>query len=70
MVEKLGFAAEPEVIQLPLTEKQPEVRLIPFAKVEEAVAEVELKMRPEIPPAKVEVAEALYAVTLPSKAFP
>ena len=26
----------------PLTEKQPEVRLIPFAKVEEAVAEVTL----------------------------
>ena len=33
---------DPEVTHTPFTEKHPEVKLIPFAKVEEAVAEVTL----------------------------
>ena len=45
--------------QVPPIEKQPLVRFTPLAKVEEAVAEVALKMEAERPAAKVEVAVVL-----------
>ena len=49
-------ADDPVVTQTPFTEKQPEVRLIPFAKVEDAVDEVTLRRAVWSPPRKVEVA--------------
>ena len=51
----------PEVIQTPLTAKQPLVRFQPLAAVEVAVEEVMFKRPAWIPPAKVEVAEVLVA---------
>ncbi len=42
--------------QVPLIEKHPPVKLIPLAKVEEAVVEVTFSRFVEIPPAKVDVA--------------
>ena len=52
---------------MPLTEKQPAVRLIPFAKVEEAEVEVMFKRFDCMPPVKVEVAVVVpvkYAPTI------
>ena len=46
----------------PFTEKQPFVRLMPFANVEDAMAEVTLRSRVCSPPAKVEVAVEEVAV--------
>jgi hypothetical protein len=42
-------------MQVPFTAKQPEVRLIPFAKVELAVVDTTESVPVWIPPAKVEV---------------
>ena len=56
-------------IQLPLTAKHPEVRLIPFANVELAVVLVTFNRLTETPPANVdvavEVATNLFATTVP-----
>jgi len=54
---------------VPLIEKQPEVRVIPFAKVEDAVSEVALKMLAWSPPMKVEVAVEVDWMTDVSSPF-
>ena len=46
----------------PFTAKQPEARLIPFAKVEEAVVDETFKRSVFIPPAKVEVAVVVEVI--------
>ena len=64
-------ADDPVVTQTPFTEKHPAVRLIPFAKVEEAVAEVTFRRLVCIPPINVEeaveVATNLVAVRVSVK---
>jgi hypothetical protein len=69
-VEFVVFA----LTQTPFTEKQPEVRLIPFAKVDDAVTLVALKIAAWRPPAKVDdaVEVAVIAVTVvePKEAEP
>lgn len=52
----------PPPTQVPFTAKQPEVKLIPFAKVDEAVAEVTFKRFVWMPQANVEVAVVEVAV--------
>ena len=67
---KVVEAFEPEpppVIQLPLIEKHPPVRLIPLAKVDEAVALVALKMLALIPPVNVLVAVVVALKNPPVK---
>ena len=51
--------------QIPFTEKHPLVKLIPFAKVEDAVVDLTSRRFVEIPPAKVDV-----AVVVPVKKEP
>jgi hypothetical protein len=50
------------LIQLPLTEKHPEVRLRPLANVDDAVVEVVLRMEAAMPAANVDVAVVDVAV--------
>ena len=63
---------EPEVIQLPPIEKQPLVKLIPFANVDEAIVDVTERRFVEMPPTKVDVAVDVdinvSAITLPATA--
>ena len=54
----------PLLTQLPLIEKHPAVRLMPFANVEEAEAPVTFKRFAAIPPVNVEVA-VVVAMTYP-----
>ena len=48
--------SDPDLTHVPFTAKHPAVRLRPFARVEEAVDEVRLRIVP-LMPAKVEVPE-------------
>ncbi len=62
-------AEPPPVTQLPFIAKHPPVKLMPFAKVEEAVVEVTERRFVEIPPTNVEVAVEVeineFAITVP-----
>jgi hypothetical protein len=53
------FVNDPEPIQLPLTAKQPVVRFIPFAKVDDAIVLVIFNRLDCIPPANVDVADVV-----------
>ena len=61
----------PAPIHVPAIEKQPEVRLIPFAKEDEADVEVAV-MVPKIPLPPVTVAEVIddVAISVPAVSFP
>ena len=54
------------VTQTPFNEKQPEVRLMPFAKVEEAVVEAAKKLSPKMLPCTASFAPGVE-VPMPKK---
>jgi hypothetical protein len=64
---RLVIPLPPAVIHVPLTEKHPVARFIPFANVEVAVVEVTFSAFVCMPPAKVDVAVVVavkYAATV------